>query len=107
MPIRGMLLFLILFNCAVPVLANGNQDCVILLHGLARTADSLSVLEHHLEKEGFNVVNIDYPSRKKRIEQLSIETVGKKNPAGFVYCCFYLGHNLPHVHLHHHHSPRP
>jgi hypothetical protein len=46
-------------------------DCVVLLHGLARTSSSMVPLEKALENSGFTVVNVDYPSRKLPIEELS------------------------------------
>lgn len=46
-------------------------DCVVLLHGLARTAASMARLEEALTEAGFAVANIDYPSRKHAIEQLA------------------------------------
>jgi len=48
-----------------------SSECVILLHGLARTADSMSKLETTLEQKGYRVANIDYPSRKMKIEALA------------------------------------
>lgn len=48
---------------------------VVLLHGLARTAGSMHSMEKHLRKAGFNVCNIDYPSRKHPIEKLTSEFV--------------------------------
>jgi triacylglycerol lipase len=52
-----------------------NPECVILLHGLARTENSLTKLENHLEKEGYLVVNTGYPSREKNIQELSVDTI--------------------------------
>ncbi len=52
-----------------------NGDCVILLHGLARTGRSMERMEEALSKEGYLVVNMDYPSREKTIEKLSLETI--------------------------------
>jgi hypothetical protein len=46
-------------------------DCVVLLHGLARTSSSMVPLEKALENSGFTVVNVDYPSRELPIEELS------------------------------------
>ena len=46
-------------------------DCVVLLHGLARTAASMARLEEALTDAGFAVANIDYPSRKHPVEQLA------------------------------------
>jgi triacylglycerol lipase len=45
-------------------------DCVVLLHGLARSNASLSLVEEMLEAAGFRVVNQDYPSTEATIEQL-------------------------------------
>lgn len=44
---------------------------VVLLHGLARTSRSMRPMEKYLKKNGFTVLNINYPSRKKPIEELS------------------------------------
>ncbi len=48
-----------------------SAECVILLHGLARTSASMSDLQAELIKAGFLVAKIDYPSRKKPVEELS------------------------------------
>ena len=53
-----------------------SADCVVLLHGLARTSSSMDPLENALEKQGYKVANVDYPSRKKTIEELSSVTIG-------------------------------
>jgi hypothetical protein len=57
--------------------ASEGPECVILLHGLARTENSLLKLERHLINHGFHVVNIGYPSREKNIQTLSIETINQ------------------------------
>lgn len=46
-------------------------DCVVLLHGLARTSSSMEVMRDALVDDGFEVVNVDYPSRHHRIEELA------------------------------------
>jgi len=53
----------------VPLWASA--DCVVLLHGLARTANAMNKLESTLAEREFNVANIDYPSRHKTIEELA------------------------------------
>jgi triacylglycerol lipase len=58
-----------------PLLAN--DECVVLLHGLARTSDSMNMLEQKLEESGYRVVNLDYPSRQKPIEELAEPTINK------------------------------
>ncbi len=72
-------LFVIIFTL-FPMSALATE-CVILLHGLARSASSMSKLEMHLESEGYKVANINYPSRKYPIEQLSTIAIeqGLKN----------------------------
>ena len=50
-------------------------DCVVLLHGLARTSGSMDVMEDALRSEGYRAVNVDYPSRKHRVEKLSVMAV--------------------------------
>lgn len=47
------------------------KDCVILLHGLARTAASMEIMTASFISEGFDVVNVDYPSRDHPIEKLA------------------------------------
>jgi len=47
------------------------MECVVLLHGLARTNKSMTAMQARLEREGFQVVNYDYPSREYPIEELA------------------------------------
>jgi triacylglycerol lipase len=57
-------------NPDVPTSA-ADTDCVILLHGLARTSSSMDNMEVALRNEGFYVVNNTYPSRDHPIEELA------------------------------------
>lgn len=50
-------------------------DCVVLLHGLARGTNSLWVMEEVLEAEGYQVVNLGYPSTEGTIEELSAAAI--------------------------------
>ena len=54
------------------VKSNPQEECIILLHGLARSASSMETLEEKLIKLGYKVNNVDYPSRKFRIEELAL-----------------------------------
>jgi pimeloyl-ACP methyl ester carboxylesterase len=63
--VRAALLLLALL--ALPAQA----ECVILLHGLARSAGSMAELAEFLAERGYQVVNVDYPSRHYRIEELA------------------------------------
>lgn len=47
------------------------SECVVLLHGLARTRASMGKLEKHLAAAGFGVLNVGYPSRTLRIEDIA------------------------------------
>ena len=70
--IVSLLLLLTLCNAEA---ASKGPECVVLLHGLARTEKSLLRLERHLESSGFCVVNLGYPSRQKTIQELSVEAI--------------------------------
>ena len=69
--------FLLLCLCAAPAAA----DCVLLLHGLARSPRSLFVLEEVLQARGRRVVNLGYPSTEETVAQLA-----DRIEAGFVAC---------------------
>ena len=66
-----MALFAVLF-ATLPARA---ADCVILLHGLARSETSLLLMERVLLAEGYLVVNQGYPSRKASIADLAQATL--------------------------------
>jgi len=54
-----------------------SKECVILLHGLARTSSSMNDLQDELIDAGFSVAKIDYPSRKQTVEELAAPTLEK------------------------------
>ncbi len=47
------------------------SECVVLLHGLARTSSSLNKMQHALQEDGYSTANVDYPSRKHKIAELA------------------------------------
>lgn len=61
---------------ALAFVVNTQAACVVLLHGLARSASSMSELEGKLLDNGFHPVNVDYPSRQYPIEELAERYVG-------------------------------
>lgn len=67
-----VLVTLLLLLLALPARA----DCVILLHGLARSSTSLLAMQVALEEQGYRVVNVDYPSTREPVEQLAARYVG-------------------------------
>ncbi|MBI4626663.1 MAG: alpha/beta fold hydrolase [Verrucomicrobia bacterium] len=48
-------------------------DTVVLLHGLGRTSASMARIARALRHEGYDVVNVSYPSRHQPIETLATE----------------------------------
>ncbi|MES2820828.1 MAG: alpha/beta fold hydrolase [Pseudomonadota bacterium] len=70
-----------ILSCLGPLSAVAGE-CVILLHGLVRSAASMGELQAKLEAGGFTVVNLDYPSREHSIEQLAELAL----PASFKAC---------------------
>ena len=52
------------------------NECVVLLHGLARTSLSLNTMQEALQEAGYTTANIDYPSREYAIEELAKIAVG-------------------------------
>jgi hypothetical protein len=63
-----MRIWTVIFLLILP--AQALADCVVLLHGLARTRASMVALEIGLEREGYQVVNSGYPSTKQPIADL-------------------------------------
>jgi triacylglycerol lipase len=51
--------------------SQAGADCAVLLHGLARTEDSLIAMAAALEQQGYQVVNEGYPSTDAPIEVLA------------------------------------
>jgi len=64
---------MLLFACVGELHA---PEGVILLHGLCRSDASMEKMESALTKAGFIVLNVDYPSRTARIEELSEAAIG-------------------------------
>jgi len=62
-----------LFLFLMPTLAQA--DCVVLLHGLARTESSFALMEEVLEFEGYQVVRPGYPSTEEPILALITMTL--------------------------------
>ncbi len=65
-----MLRRLLLAACLAAPLPAKAADCVVLLHGLARTSTSLAFLELALEAEDYSVINRTYPSTELPIGAL-------------------------------------
>ncbi|MEP2028395.1 MAG: alpha/beta fold hydrolase [Paracoccaceae bacterium] len=66
---RSLIAFLIVWPSAVLA------DCVVLLHGLARTDTSFALMETVLEAKGYLVVNPGYPSTQATVQDLVAQTL--------------------------------
>lgn len=51
-------------------------ECVVMLHGLARSAGSLLIMQTALQHAGYRVINEGYPSTRATIESLVADHVG-------------------------------
>jgi pimeloyl-ACP methyl ester carboxylesterase len=74
-----------IFACMLILLSSSLAlagDCVVLLHGLARTSVSMNKMERELAAAGFATANIDYPSREYTVEELA----GMAVPEGIAAC---------------------
>jgi triacylglycerol lipase len=69
----SLMLYLILAAAGVD-----GGECVVLLHGLGRTPSSMRPVEKRLEKEGYTVHSIGYPSARHTIEDLCTLFVEKE-----------------------------
>ena len=66
---KTLFAFLLLFMTA-PAYA-GAHEYVVLLHGLARTSGSMNDMANFLSNQGYQVLNVDYPSRHYEIPELA------------------------------------
>jgi len=95
--IRTVALWLFMFSTSVTTTAMATEQ-VILLHGLCRTNRSMRGMERALTSAGYQVANVDYPSRTAPIEQLSevaisaaVETCRRNHAARIHFVTHSLG----------------
>jgi hypothetical protein len=85
---RLIIVFAALIGCApiaqslVHAAPRSNDECVVLLHGLARSEISLAPMAAVLEAAGYQVVNQGYPSTEDPIDKLVREAL----PADVAAC---------------------
>jgi len=109
------LLSLFLLNCesSHKQTERGKKDeCVILLHGLARSNSSMKKIEDSLQSHGYEVINVDYPSTEYPIEILSdkilneiIEEYSKASMSKVHFVTHSLGGIVLRYYLKHHKLP--
>lgn len=67
--------FVLVLGLLVALPQAAAADCVLLLHGLARTSMSLELMELALQKQGYETYNISYPSTESNIADLAAKTI--------------------------------
>lgn len=72
---RGMKRVLAMIAMLVFGPATAQADCVLLLHGLARTSLSLKAMEVALQTNGYRTVNVSYPSTEATIGDLAMQAI--------------------------------
>jgi triacylglycerol esterase/lipase EstA (alpha/beta hydrolase family) len=81
-------IFVVRLSLAAPACGH-TDECVALLHGLARTSRSQHSLGESLTSEGFTVINLDHLFREYPIERLSVMirkgAVSRTSGAGTVH----------------------
>lgn len=92
---RAAAILCILLLSGSPALA---ADCVVLLHGLARSAISMNPMQRALTAEGFETANVDYASREHTVEELAeivipqgLEACRAKDDVGHIH---FVTHSL-------------
>jgi triacylglycerol lipase len=108
-----LILLTLLSYLLFPSLSHANKDCVILLHGLARTHVSMLLLESELHRHGYRVVNNNYPSMRNSIDALANEYIPpmvaeclKSNPDHIHFVTHSMGGIMLEVYLQHHKIPK-
>ena len=69
-------------------------ECVVLLHGLARSDTSLYLLEEVLKEQGYQVVRPDYPSTKETIASLATAVLPEATQACGDTRVHYVTHSM-------------
>jgi len=90
--LRAMIPRALLLLALILAAAPARADCVVLLHGLARSDASFLVMQEALERQGYDVYRPDYPSTEDRIARLAEDIL----PFAFRVC----GETTTHVVTH-------
>ena len=85
-----------LYSCTskplLPLENRNAKECVILLHGLARSSDSMLPMAEKLHALHYRVINVDYPSRQFPIAKLAELAI----PPALASC---REHPIEHIHF--------
>jgi hypothetical protein len=81
-----------------PSPAKAQGECVVLIHGMARTLHSMDAMQEYLTDAGYYTVSLGYPSTQKTIEdiaadhfQLAVEQCQEFHPSAIHFVTHSLG----------------
>lgn len=77
LPVIALLLCLVSLRGAAAASDAQQGDYVVLLHGIARSSSHMEDMEAYLQKAGYDVVNLDYPSTAHNLQAL-VDIIQKK-----------------------------
>jgi triacylglycerol lipase len=91
--LKSLILTVILACCLIPRVSSANE-IVVLLHGIANIPLSMKYLENRLEKEGYQVHNLGYPSTDVPIEEAAARIREKVVAMGGSERINFVGHSM-------------
>lgn len=90
--IRLIIAFILLYN---PYCAHANnKQCVVLLHGWARSGKCMGAIEKNLQKAGFHTINISYPSREHTIDEIVDQYIHPNIDVSNCEQVHFIGHSM-------------
>ena len=90
--IRLIIAFIILYS---PYCSQANsKQCVVLLHGWAKSGKCMEAIERNLQKEGFHTINISYPSRENTIDEIIEKYIHPNIPPNNCSEIHFIGHSM-------------
>ena len=94
MPSLKSLFISIAIACCPPPRVSSADEIVVLLHGIANIPLSMKYLENSLEKEGYRVHNLGYPSTGVPIEEAAREVRKKVKEVAGGATINFVGHSM-------------
>lgn len=61
------------YSIQIPAPGTARDECVVILHGMARTLHSMDKMQKRLTEAGYHTVNVGYPSTGKTVEEIATD----------------------------------